>query len=448
MARDRHWRAGRYLRAARAATRAGAGRLGMALLGRAEGAVSGDVVHDARARGGATRPAGSGVRLAAEVGGRALSLATSFLIAVGLGVEALRRLRGRCPGVAVILAEAGRAGPAGHGRSARWSRGTLPAARHGAGEARAAAAAGARGAPVPLAVRGALSLAVVRAARGGALGAESRSGCCSSPLVLYFALCWLERVPGRGAARAGPPRPGGGGSSCCPARAAAWPRVAVALSRARRAARAGLGARRVDACRRCCWARSWSRRAYARRRGRGAPRTASATCCASRWPLAVNGGAGAAQPARRAARDLRAARPARGRPLRRRPEVRGVAERGARGDRRRRHAGAHARGAARASGSRARRATAATVALLAVPAAAGLALLAPGVVGAARRRLRGRGARRCACWRPPLVALFMNTVLLHALIAAGRADALPRLTGRARRWRRRLRVRRWCRASA
>jgi radical SAM superfamily enzyme YgiQ (UPF0313 family) len=32
VARDRHWRAGRYLRAARAATRAGAGRLGMALL--------------------------------------------------------------------------------------------------------------------------------------------------------------------------------------------------------------------------------------------------------------------------------------------------------------------------------------------------------------------------------------------------------------------------------
>ena len=32
VARDRYWRAGRYLRAARAATRAGAGRLGMALL--------------------------------------------------------------------------------------------------------------------------------------------------------------------------------------------------------------------------------------------------------------------------------------------------------------------------------------------------------------------------------------------------------------------------------
>ena len=32
VARDRYWRAGRYLHAARAATRAGAGRLGMALL--------------------------------------------------------------------------------------------------------------------------------------------------------------------------------------------------------------------------------------------------------------------------------------------------------------------------------------------------------------------------------------------------------------------------------
>lgn len=74
-----------------------------------------------------------------------------------------------------------------------------------------------------------------------------------------------------------------------------------------------------------------------------------------------------------------------------------------------------------------RQRTAATAALLAAPAAAGLALVAPGIVvllgqdyAAASIPLR--------VLAPALLALFMNTVLFHALIAAGRAPRLPLLT--------------------
>ena len=75
-----------------------------------------------------------------------------------------------------------------------------------------------------------------------------------------------------------------------------------------------------------------------------------------------------------------------------------------------------------------RRRTAATVALLAAPAAAGLVLVAPGIVS-----LLGEGYAAAATplrvLAPALIALFMNTVLMHALIAAGRAGRLPALTG-------------------
>jgi len=74
-----------------------------------------------------------------------------------------------------------------------------------------------------------------------------------------------------------------------------------------------------------------------------------------------------------------------------------------------------------------RRRTASTVALLAAPAAAGLVLVAPGVVA-----LLGEGYDAAAAplriLAPALLALFMNTVLLHALIAAGRARRVPVLT--------------------
>ena len=74
-----------------------------------------------------------------------------------------------------------------------------------------------------------------------------------------------------------------------------------------------------------------------------------------------------------------------------------------------------------------RKRTAATAALLAAPAAAGLILVAPGLVTV----LGGDFAPAIAPLRvlaPVLLALFMNTVLLHALVAAGRASRLPVLT--------------------
>ncbi len=71
--------------------------------------------------------------------------------------------------------------------------------------------------------------------------------------------------------------------------------------------------------------------------------------------------------------------------------------------------------------------TAATAALLAVPAAVGLALLAPGVLLVlGRDYVAAAPALRVLAFA--VVALFMNVVLLHALIAAGRAAWLPRLT--------------------
>jgi O-antigen/teichoic acid export membrane protein len=72
--------------------------------------------------------------------------------------------------------------------------------------------------------------------------------------------------------------------------------------------------------------------------------------------------------------------------------------------------------------------TAASAALLGVPAAVGLALLAPGVV-----RLLGAdygpAAPALRVLSAAVVAHFMNSVLMHSLIAAGRAGWLPRLIG-------------------
>jgi O-antigen/teichoic acid export membrane protein len=67
------------------------------------------------------------------------------------------------------------------------------------------------------------------------------------------------------------------------------------------------------------------------------------------------------------------------------------------------------------------------MALLAVPGAAGLLLSAAGVVALLGAGYDGAAAplRVLAL---ALVPLFMNTVLLHALIAAGHAGTLPRLT--------------------
>ncbi|PYQ23297.1 MAG: hypothetical protein DMF79_04070 [Acidobacteria bacterium] len=75
-----------------------------------------------------------------------------------------------------------------------------------------------------------------------------------------------------------------------------------------------------------------------------------------------------------------------------------------------------------------RRRTAATVVFLAAPAAAGTVLVAPGLLGL----LFGADYREAApCLRILAVAvvpLFLNGVLVSALIAAGRGHWLPRLT--------------------
>jgi O-antigen/teichoic acid export membrane protein len=73
--------------------------------------------------------------------------------------------------------------------------------------------------------------------------------------------------------------------------------------------------------------------------------------------------------------------------------------------------------------------TAGSVALAAVPAGAGLLLVAPelavGVFGASF----AEAAAPLRVLAVAVVALFMNSVLLHALLAAGRAGWLPWLTG-------------------
>jgi O-antigen/teichoic acid export membrane protein len=83
-----------------------------------------------------------------------------------------------------------------------------------------------------------------------------------------------------------------------------------------------------------------------------------------------------------------------------------------------------ARGSA-GDGARAR--TAVTVALLAVPAAIGLGLRAPGILGLLGPEYTG-AAGSLRLLAPAVVLLFLNVVLLHGLVAAGRALWLPRLT--------------------
>ena len=152
--------------------------------------MSGDVVHDARAEAtDATR--GSGVRLLAEVGGRALSLATSFLIAVGLGVEAFG-VYAALTGVAVILAEAGEVGIQGTAQRALVARTfrlrDMVRAKLALGLLLVLAAP-----LVPLALRGALSLLSSVLPAAAALGAASRSGWLLVVFVFYFVLSgWSE----------------------------------------------------------------------------------------------------------------------------------------------------------------------------------------------------------------------------------------------------------------
>jgi O-antigen/teichoic acid export membrane protein len=72
--------------------------------------------------------------------------------------------------------------------------------------------------------------------------------------------------------------------------------------------------------------------------------------------------------------------------------------------------------------------TATTVALLGVPAAVGLFALAPGVIQLLYGSEYAPAALALRLLAPALLAIFLNNVLLHALLALGRAPLLPRLT--------------------
>jgi O-antigen/teichoic acid export membrane protein len=83
-------------------------------------------------------------------------------------------------------------------------------------------------------------------------------------------------------------------------------------------------------------------------------------------------------------------------------------------------------GAGRSRQVRAR--TAAMLALLGVPAAFGMVLQAPAVLGLLGSEYTP-GARSLRILAFAIAVLFTNTLLVNALIAVGRADRLPRLTG-------------------
>lgn len=102
VARDRHWRAGRWGKAARALASATVGRVGMFVTGspREAAAERADGGHGGR---DATR--GSAARLGAEIGVRALRMATAFLLVAGLGAAGFG-VYAALWGVAVLAAEA------------------------------------------------------------------------------------------------------------------------------------------------------------------------------------------------------------------------------------------------------------------------------------------------------------------------------------------------------
>lgn len=355
---------------------------------------------------------GSGIRLAAELGGRAFALATSLLLAAGLGVEAFG-VFAAVSSLAVLLAEVGEVG-----------------LQQTASRALVAGTLGLRAmARARLALFGALLLLALVAppalALVGAFGGSAGASALLAPLILYFGLGgWSEflgvalRARGHRVAEA---------LVLLTLRAATLVAVVAALRAG--VSLAGLGWAHVAAAAApLLLAVALTRRAY-----RGSVAEAPAgigTVLRTSLPLAVNAAlalaalrvellvvfwvrgsweAGLFGAALKIVESLNAvptAVAAGAMPALTREAIAG--------------------GRGRASAVRAR--TAATAALLAVPAAAGLALLAPGV-------LRILGADYVAA-APALrilafvvIALFMNVVLLHALIAAGRSAWLPRLTG-------------------
>lgn len=380
--------------------------------------MSGDAVPDARAEAAdATR--GSGVRLAAEVGGRALSVATSFLIAVGLGVEAFG-VYAALTGVAVILAEAAELGIQGTAQRALVARTfrlrDLVRTKLALGLLLVAVSPA-----VPLAAGAVTSAAGRMLPAGSALGAASQSGLLLVAFVFYFALSGWSELFGV-ALRARGRRGQEAGLILC---LRACGLAAVALVLASGGGLAGLAwAHLLSAVPPVLLGALLVRRAYAGE-GADAPAHGIREVLRVSWPLAVNGGLAllSLRVELLVIFGLRGPREAGlfGAALKFVESLNAVPAAIAGGA-----MPALTREALRGSGLvRAR--TAATVALLAVPGAAGLALLAPGVA-ALLGPSYADAAAPLRVLAPALVALFLNTVLLHALIAAGRAATLPKLT--------------------
>ena len=324
VARDRHWRARRYLRAAGGGH---AGRRGTAGHGAAAGTEGGmSATAPPRLRGrAATR--GSGIRLGAEVGSRAAGAGHVGPAGRGPGRGGVRRVRrrlqrGRDPG------RAGRAGAAAD---------------------RVARAGGGHASRLRAMVRARVVLTAALLARGGRWPPSSSGagwpGCCAA-FVLYFGLAgWSEFLGVALRARASPAEAlvllalraaalgavvGGGLAGGVPARR--WPGCW----------------RRPPSCR-CCWE---PRCRFARTGPDSvAPPASVGQVLRASLPLAVNGGAGPARAARGVAGVFWATRAVGGRPVRRGAEGRGGAQRRAGRDQRGRHARAHARGHAQAAGT-------------------------------------------------------------------------------------------------
>jgi O-antigen/teichoic acid export membrane protein len=383
-------------------------------------------VASATAAFGGQATAGSLVRLGAELASRALSLAASFVIAVGLGVEGFGVFAAAL-GAALVIAELADLGL--HGTASRaLVAGTLPLATL----ARARALA-----TVPV-VALALALSLAGEAVAGALSGSpaaprwlAQAAPLLAPLLLYATLSgaveWL------GVVLRASDRRGQEAALLLSSRALALAAVALALASSPSPPAARL------AWALCCSAplplvlgvalvaRAARRRASAagaRQRG-GAAAASVLGVLRQALPLAVNGVLAlvairvelvlllALRGPREAglfAAALKAVESLGGVPA----AISGGAMPALTRE-------------ALTGGSGARRRTATLVALVAVPAAAALALLAPQLAG-----LLGEGyAEAVAPLRliaAALVATFMNALLLHALIAAGRAAWLPRLT--------------------
>ena len=378
-----------------------------------------DAALSQREAADATR--GSSVRLAAEVGGRALSLLTSLLIAVGLGVEGFG-VYAALSGLAIILAELGELGLQGTAQRALVAGAIrlrdMVRAKLALSLALAAAA------PVLVwAIRALSPVAwpLVPAAWQPSFQSVHQGVALLVPFVFYFALAgWSEFL---GVALRAHGRRGQEALLILCLRACNLAAVAVVLSRG--GFLTGVAwAHVVSTVPPVLLGAFLAQRAYA-----GAVPTAAAQGIRDvlrvSWPLAVNGGL--------ALMSLRIE-------LLVIFGLRGPREAGLFGAALKFVESMNAVPAAITGGAMpaltregmrgaglVRGRTASTVALLAVPGALGLALLAPGLAG-----FLGPGYEEAALplriLAPAMVALFMNTVLLHALIAVGRAEALPRLT--------------------